>query len=131
MARIRFGVRKEPRDGGASTPQLIRNVFGDGAALVHVAGDPLLIRRHARSGRPKNANRHNAETVPANSTKQNVQQDATKNKTPTVDGIKFATSMKRQTTTPHDKPNANKEMGRTPVPPEVQCWHVREGVGVA
>ena len=31
--------------------QLIRNVFGDGAALVHVAGDPLLIPRHARSGR--------------------------------------------------------------------------------
>ena len=40
-----------PRDGGASTSQVIRNVLADEAAVVHVVGDALRIRRHAHSGR--------------------------------------------------------------------------------
>ena len=62
---------------------LNRNVFGDEAALVYVADDLLLIRRHSRSGRhcytpAKTTKRHNAKTTRADSTKRNVQQDATK-----------------------------------------------------
>ena len=43
-------MRKEPHDGGAFTPRLVRDVFRDEAALVQVAGDAFLVRLHARSG---------------------------------------------------------------------------------
>ena len=102
-------------------PQLIRNVVGDEAALLHVAGDPLLIPRHARSGRhcqtpAKITTRHNTETIRAKSTKRHAQQDAMKNKTPTVDGKKSATSMKWQTSISDNNRDTNKQLFRTPVP---------------
>ena len=52
------------------------------------------------------------------STKRNAQQDAMKNNKPTVDGIKFATSMKWQTSMSHNNRHTDKTMFRTPVPPK-------------
>ena len=43
-------ISYEPRDGGAFTPQVLRNALGDKAAVVHVAGNAILVRRHARNG---------------------------------------------------------------------------------
>ena len=111
---------REPRDGGAFTPKLIRNVFGDEAALVHVASHPLLTPRHPRGGRhcwtpAKSTNRHNTKASRAESTKQNAQQDAMKHNKPTVDGIKFATSITCQTSMSHNNRNTHKQMFRTPV----------------
>ena len=76
-------MRKEPRDGGGFTPQVISDVLRDEAALVHVAGDALLVGGHARSRRhcgtlSNSTEKHNTKTVQNISTTFNEQQDATK-----------------------------------------------------
>ena len=82
-----------------------------------------LVLNHARGRRhcetpSKSTKRHNTKTVQAKPSKHNEQHDATKNKKPTVDGRKFATSMTRRTTRSRNKQSTNKQMCQTPVPPK-------------
>ena len=114
---------------------MIRNPFGDEAALVHVAGDPLLIRRHARSGRhcqtaAKSTKRHNTKTIRAKSTTRNVQQDAEKNKN---DGWRSKFRNINEMTNDHVAQQTKREQANISGPraPNVQCWHALDEVGVA
>ena len=75
-----------------------RDVFRDEAVLVHAAGDAFLVRRHARSGWHCTCKEHTETTkqILAEATQQNktCNKMQRRNTKPTVDGIKFATTVK-------------------------------------